>query len=137
MLLDTGGTYMVEIKKCSICGQIVGVIKKTDVSMICCGKPMDRVVANEGDGAFEKHIPYVTCEDGKHLHIQIGETLHPALDFHHIEWIIVETNLRTLRYPLNPTEEPKRTFELELKLEEKAVAVYEHCNIHGLYVKRF
>ena len=128
---------MVEIRKCSICGQMAGVIKKTGVPMLCCGKPMDEIVPNTGDGAYEKHVPFVTSKDNKHLSIQIGEVLHPALEAHHIEWIIVETNLRTVRYQLNPLEAPTRIFELSLKQDEKTIAIYEHCNLHGLYVKKF
>ena len=124
---------MVEIRKCNICGQMVGVIKKTGAPLVCCGVIMEEVIAGTGDGANEKHVPYVTMIDNKHASIQIGEILHPSSELHHIEWIIVETNLRTIRYPLNAFEEPKRVFELALNLNEMIINVYENCNLHGLY----
>lgn len=126
---------MLKLYRCPHCGQIVEIVDATGSPLVCCGHPMEQLIAGSSDGAYEKHVPHVTSTDGKHLDIQIGEVLHPATEAHHIEWIYVVTNLRVIRYNLEKTEEPKRRFELALKLGEKAVAVYEYCNLHGLYVK--
>jgi len=122
-------------KKCSTCGQMVEMLKETDIPIICCGKAMDTLVPDNGDGAYEKHVPFLVKDDEKHFTVRIGEILHPALEAHHIEWILIETNLRIVRFNLSPTEEPTRKFEISRKSNEKILNIYENCNLHGLYMK--
>ena len=31
--------------KCSVCGQIVAMVKETPVPVMCCGKPMEEMIA--------------------------------------------------------------------------------------------
>ena len=53
------------------------------------------------------------------------------LDAHYIQFICLETeNGVQIRY-LKPGQEPKAEFALN---GEKPVAVYEYCNLHGLWV---
>ena len=41
--------------------------------------------------AVEKHVPVYTVE-GSHVHVVVGETKHPMLEEHFIEWITLNTN---------------------------------------------
>lgn len=117
--------------RCEVCGNMTEVINDSGVPMICCGKPMIELEANTSDGAGEKHVPVVKV-DGEVLTVRVGEVDHPMLDEHYIQWIHVETETGGLRKNLKPGEEPAATFNLA---GEKAIAVYEYCNLHGLWKK--
>ena len=41
------------------------------------------------DAAVEKHVPVYTVE-GSHVHVVVGETKHPMLEEHFIEWITIK-----------------------------------------------
>ena len=116
--------------KCSVCGKIIAVVENRPVPTICCGKPMEELVANTEDGAYEKHIPVFEVKD-QIVTVVVGEVEHPMVDAHYIQWIALETNLGNQRKVLKPGEKPAAQFAL-LK-GEKVVAVYEYCNLHGLY----
>jgi len=83
---------LVKIYRCNICGNIVYKLHDGQGELVCCGKPMELLTANTTDAAIEKHVPYVidqnkTCDytGNKVVKIQIGETVHPMSDEHHIE----------------------------------------------------
>lgn len=119
--------------RCEVCGNIVELIHNGGGELVCCGQPMKELIANTTDAATEKHVPFVQ-EDGNKVSVQVGETIHPMTEAHYIMWIILETNKRIIRANLTPQDEPKAQFEL---LEgEKAIAVYEYCNLHGLWVNK-
>ncbi len=69
--------------KCPICGKIVEVIEESGVPIMCCGKPMGKLVANTSDGAVEKHVPVVTKND-MIVTVSVGSTLHPMTEEHYI-----------------------------------------------------
>lgn len=115
---------------CETCGKMIGMIKKTPCPVMCCGKPMKELVPGESDGAVEKHVP-VYEREGNVLHVTVGSTEHPSFPEHHIEWIAVETSQGMQRKVLTPGEPPKADFAL---LDgEEVKAVYEYCNLHGLF----
>lgn len=119
--------------RCEVCGNIVELLHNGGGELVCCGQPMKELVANTTDAATEKHVPFVKVEGNKVL-VQVGETIHPMLPEHYITWIIVQTDTRVLRANLTPGNEPKAEFVLNEG--EKAVAVYEYCNLHGLWVNK-
>ena len=116
--------------KCEVCGKIVAVVKDSACPTKCCGEPMKELVPNTQDGAREKHLPVYKVE-GNVVHVVVGEVEHPMLDNHYIEWIILETNKGNQRKQLKPGEKPAADFVL--LPGEEVVAVYEYCNLHGLY----
>ena len=118
--------------RCSGCGNFVMMIgEKTACTPKCCGETMTKLEANTTDGAAEKHVPDVTV-DGDHVYVKVGSVKHPMLEEHHICFIYLETkNGGQIRY-LNPGDEPEAAFALNV---EKAVCVYEYCNLHGLWAK--
>lgn len=118
------------IYKCELCGTIVEEIRFGASHPSCCGKPMTLLVPGTSDGAHEKHVPAYTV-DGNIVSVVIGEVEHPMLDEHYIEWIMVETNQGIHRKNLKPGDKPAATFALTDG--EELIAVYEYCNLHGLW----
>ena len=82
------------------------------------------------DAAVEKHVPVYTIE-GSHVHVVVGETKHPMLEEHFIEWITLNTNQGIYRKQLNPGQEPVADFCL--CDGEQVEEVYAYCNLHGLW----
>ncbi|MBE6045624.1 MAG: desulfoferrodoxin [Clostridiales bacterium] len=118
--------------KCAHCGQMIAIVKETGVPVICCGEPMQEMVAGTTDAAVEKHVPQFEVKDGV-VEVTVGEVEHPMLEEHYIEWIAVQTKQGNQRKALKPGEAPKACFAL--CDGDEVVAVYEHCNLHGLWKK--
>jgi len=116
-----------KIYKCNKCGNIVIGLKDNTPS--CCGEEMKLLVANETDGAVEKHVPVVTVSDNK-VEVVCGEVPHPMEEKHYIEFLLIETTKGFQIHYLNPGEEAKTTFVLE---NEELVCAYAYCNLHGLW----
>lgn len=93
---------------------------------------LEEVKANSKDAALEKHVPFVTLEGNK-VHVVVGEVVHPMVEEHFIGTIILKTDKMIHIKNLKAGEEPKASFTLGD--DEKAIAVYEYCNLHGLWVK--
>ena len=86
--------------------------------------------ANTTDGAREKHVPNVEFE-GNEVIAKVGSARHPMTDEHHISFIILETNKTCQIKYLTIQDEPEAVFYIDEG--EKPVAVYEYCNLHGLW----
>jgi superoxide reductase len=116
--------------RCPKCGQIVLTVKNKPCDVHCCGVPMEVIVPGTSDGAYEKHVPVFT-QSGNRVDVQVGSVIHPMLDVHYIEWIALETKKGAQFKKLAPGEEPKASFLLTE--DDEVVAVYEYCNLHGLW----
>lgn len=114
---------------CRTCGKIIETIKTGAPDTVCCGKPMEQLVPNTSEGAGEKHLPVVKVEGEKVL-VNVGEVDHPMQDVHYIEWVVLETEKGIYRRNLKPGDKPSAQFTLN---DEKPVAVYAYCNLHGLW----
>ncbi|MEF9987890.1 MAG: desulfoferrodoxin [Christensenella sp.] len=114
--------------RCELCGNIVGLIKDGGGELVCCGKPMVKLVPNTVDAAQEKHIP-VYEKKGDTLLVQVGSVEHPMTDEHYIEWIAVETPNLMQRHVLEPGEKPAAKFHVE----SDEIEVFAYCNLHGLW----
>ncbi len=118
--------------RCEHCGNIITLINDSGVPVVCCGEKMKELETGVSDGAYEKHIPAVTL-DGNLVKVQVGDVVHPMLDAHYIQWIILETKNGFQKKTLAPDDKP--VAEFVLAQGDSAVAVYEYCNLHGLWVK--
>ena len=119
---------------CKHCGNLIGMISDSGVNPVCCGEPMKLLKANTVDASGEKHLPIVTVESddrGTRLSVKVGSVEHPMMDNHYIQWIFVETNKGGHRRALTPADKPEASFKLAD--DELPVAVYEYCNLHGLW----
>ena len=93
---------------------------------------MYELVAGAVDGATEKHIP-VVVQEGQKVSVVVGSVIHPMTEDHYIQWIcLVSKQGCEVKY-LKAGDEPKVEFMLSEK--DEVVAVYEYCNIHGLWKK--
>lgn len=117
---------------CKHCGNIVEMVKASGVPVVCCGEKMAELVANTSDGAVEKHVPVVEV-NGQNVTVNVGTAAHPMVDAHYIQWIYLVTDKGTQKKYLAPNTDPKATFVIAE--DEKVVAVYEYCNLHGLWKK--
>ena len=88
--------------------------------------------ANDTDAALEKHVPVVEI-NGNHVHAVVGSVLHPMTEPHYIDFIALVTDQKAELKRLDHTGAPEADFELAEG--EKVVAVYEFCNLHGLWKK--
>lgn len=95
----------------------------------CLDNSMTELVANTQDAALEKHVPALEYRDGM-LHVQVGSVEHPMLAEHFIQWIFVKTREGGMYKDLKPGDAPKAVFQIP---REEIVAVYEYCNLHGLW----
>lgn len=116
--------------RCNHCGNIIVKIKDSSVPVVCCGENMQELVPGTTDAAVEKHLPVYEV-NGSSVSVTVGSVLHPMLPEHSINWICLQTNKGFQLKYLNPSEEPKAVFALADG--EKVEAVYEYCNLHGLW----
>jgi len=114
---------------CKKCGNIVSFIENKGTPLSCCGSEMIELVANTEEANTEKHLPDVTI-NGNEISVAIGSVLHPMEEAHHIQFIYVETELGGQYKSLKIGEEPRADFCFS---NEKPIAVYEYCNLHGLW----
>ena len=92
------------------------------------------LTANTEDAAQEKHVPAVSVErDGHVIHVRVGETEHPMLPEHYIEWIALEADGRLEVHHLKPGMKPTTFFAGG----SKTGTMYAFCNLHGLWSKTF
>ena len=92
---------------------------------------MDEISPNTVDAAVEKHVPVVLV-DGNNVTVEVGSVEHPMVPEHFIQWIYIETDKGFQIKYLEPSDKPKAVFTLN---EEKLIAAYEYCNLHGLWKK--
>ena len=123
---------MLRIFKSNHCETIVELINSCNEAPSCCGEPMRELKANTTDAAQEKHVPEVSVE-GNLVKVKVGSVEHPMTEEHHIAFIYLETENGVARKDLDHTGKPEAVFALAEG--EKPVAVYEYCNLHGLWKK--
>ena len=114
--------------KCNTCGNVIIKLVDSRVPVVCCGKPMEELTPNTVDAATEKHVPVVTHIDDNHIKVEVGSVAQPMSEEHHIAFIYVETEDGGIRIDLK--DKPEAVVYLG---EAKPVAVYEYCNLHGLW----
>lgn len=114
---------------CKHCGNQIQVIHDAGVPMFCCGEKMTELIPNTVDAAGEKHLPVVTAADGT-VTVSVGAVAHPMVDIHYIQWVYLQTENGGQRKELHPGDAPEVRFVLG---DDKPVAVYAYCNLHGLW----
>ncbi len=116
---------------CEKCGNVVEIINASGVTPHCCGQKMTLLEAGVVEASREKHIPEVEVSEGK-VKVTVGSVIHPMAEEHSILWIYLETDRGAYRRDLKVGEHPVAEFVLA---DEKPVAVYAYCNLHGLWKK--
>lgn len=116
--------------RCETCGQIIAVVKKTGVPVMCCGKPMKEIIPGTVDASAEKHVP-VFETNGRDVKVRIGSVDHPMTAEHYIEWVCLKTKQGNQRKPLHPGDKPEVCFSIYEG--DEVEAVYAYCNLHSLW----
>ena len=114
--------------KCAHCGNVVQKVVDNKVPVFCCGEKMEELVPGTVEASVEKHLPVVTDLGNGVLRVEVGSVHHPMLDEHHIAFVYVETERGGIRIDLK--DEP--VCEVYVG-QDRPVAVYEYCNLHGLW----
>ena len=118
-------TTLKQIWKCSVCGNVVGILHSGADSLICCGVQMGLQVEHKiEDEGEEKHVPVI---EGKR--VKVGSVAHPMEDGHYIEWIEgVDDMGISSRVFLESGGLPEAEFCFEV------VSARVYCNLHGLWI---
>lgn len=126
---------MIKFYFCNTCGNLIEKVKDSGINPYCCSKPMEELRAASTDGDKEKHVPVIKrekfCEGLCKVRVDVGAAPHPMEDTHHIQFITLETDKGSYRKSLTLLEEPYAEFYIPE--DEKIIAAYDHCNIHGLW----
>ena len=114
--------------KCRHCGNVIEKVVDSGVKVVCCGEEMEELIPNTVDASGEKHVPVIKDLGNGKIKVEVGSVAHPMLPEHHIVFIYIETERGGIR--INLKDKP----ETEVCVcNEKVVAVYEYCNLHGLW----
>ena len=121
----------VKFFKCNHCGNVI--VKAVDGGVVpfCCGEKMTELTANTVEASQEKHLPVVEKIDNCKYRIKVGSVEHPMTPEHYIQWIDIQTTGGIQRVQLTPSDKPEATFTINDG--DSVVAVYEYCNLHGLW----
>lgn len=117
-----------KIYHCPRCGNLITMLKDSGVVPHCCGAQMVDLEVKTEEMGNEKHAPVVKV-DGDTVHVEVGSVLHPMMPEHSIQFIILETNLG---YQVHRCKDTPIT-DFKLVKDEVPLAVYEYCNLHGLW----
>lgn len=115
--------------KCELCGNLLGLIENSGITPACCGQNMTELVPNTVDASVEKHVPAVQI-DGDTVAVSVGSAAHPMEENHRIQFVYLETEKGGQRKSLAVGSAPFAKFMLT---DDKPVAVYSYCNLHGLW----
>ena len=116
---------------CPHCRNIAEMVYDTDIPLHCCGSEMDELIPGSVDASKEKHVPDVKVSEGV-VQVNVGSVNHPMEEVHWIEWVQLVSDKGSYRKWLNPGDAPNVKFLLD---DEKPLAVYAYCNLHGLWKK--
>ena len=114
---------------CEHCGNVVEKVEDHGVPVMCCGKKMVELVPGVVEASHEKHIPVAKVE-GNLVKVAVGSVEHPMAEEHSILWVVLESDKGLYRKHLEVGKAPEAVFALA---DEKPVAVYAYCNLHGLW----
>lgn len=116
--------------KCPHCGNVIVKLIDSKVPVVCCGEKMVELVPNTVDASSEKHVPKITFIDEHTIKVEVGSVAHPMTSEHYIAFIYVETDKGGIH--VNLEDKPEAIIAIG---EATVVAVYEYCNLHGLWMK--
>ena len=114
---------------CEHCGNIAEKINDAGVPLVCCGQKMTQLVPGTVEASHEKHIPVVQVSDNT-VSVAVGSVEHPMVEEHSILWIYLQTDKGSFFRHLEVGKPPVVHFSL---VNEKPIAVYAYCNLHGLW----
>ena len=119
-----------DIYNCPLCGNVVEVAHIGGGELVCCGKPMQHLVANTEEASTEKHIPVIEKTEKGYL-VKVGSVAHPMEEKHYIEFIeVFSQDGKIGRKYLKPGDKPEAEF---LTTGVAIIKARIYCNIHGVW----
>ena len=115
---------------CRKCGNVIGMIDGSGVPIKCCGQNMEQLEGEKEEGKAENHKPVVNIS-GNSVNVRVGNTAHPMEREHGITWVYLQTDRGGHRKCLDSDGNPEVDFVLS---DEKPIAVYAYCNLHGMWI---
>ena len=112
---------------------LLSILKENGAALSAGDEALNVLKPGSVDGAAEKHVPMIEV-DGNRVTVTVSEVDHPALPEHHIEWIALETKCGMQCKQIPVGERAQAVFLLTD--DDEAVAAYEHCNLHGLWMNK-
>jgi superoxide reductase len=126
--MEDNMTARLEMYKCELCGNIVGVMHAGPGELVCCGQPMVCLKENSVDAAVEKHVPVIEKIEGG-VKVKVGSVAHPMQEDHYIEWIEIVADGKSYRQFLKPGDAPEAVF----MVDAANITAKEYCNLHGYW----
>jgi len=118
------------IYKCKVCGNIVESLWDGQPDIVCCGEPMQKLIANTVDAAKEKHVPVIE-RSGNTVKVKVGSVPHPMEPKHYILFVEVLAGDKVYRHDFKPGDKAaEATFQIDASVR---VTAREFCNLHGLW----
>ena len=114
---------------CEHCGNLIEMICDAGVPVVCCAEKMKPLLPGVVEASREKHIPLISI-NGNTVTVTVGTVEHPMASEHSILWVLLETDKGSFRKRLDIGKAPVVSFALS---DEKPIAVYAYCNLHGLW----
>ena len=121
---------MLKFYKCKHCGNVVLKLVDGGAPMTCCGETMEEMEPNSSGAAPEKHLPVVNKFDDR-IEVEVSDVEHPMTEEHMIDFIAIDKGCGTYIKPLDPGKPAQAKFYT--KHPGAVRAVYEYCNLHGLW----
>lgn len=119
--------------RCATCGKVITILTESGVPTFCCGQPMQELIPNQTDGAFEKHVP-VFSRIGNTILVRVGSQPHPMTEAHSITWIGIETENGFAFQALKAGDRPE--VEFPIHSAARVISVFAYCNLHGLWCSK-
>ncbi|HUT54699.1 MAG TPA: desulfoferrodoxin [bacterium] len=119
---------LLQVYKCSKCGNIVELVHAGVGELVCCGEPMKLLAENTTDAAKEKHVPVIE-KTANGYKVKVGSVPHPMEEKHYIEWVELIADGKAYRKFLKPGDKP----EAEFCVDARKITAREYCNLHGLW----
>ena len=118
------------IYKCSLCGNVVESLWDGKPDLVCCGQPMQKLVANTVDASKEKHVPVIE-RSGSKVKVTVGSLPHPMEEKHYILFVEVLAGDKVYRHDFKSGDAAAvAEFEIDAAVPVQA---REYCNLHGLW----
>ncbi len=117
---------ILEVYKCTECGNIAQILHPASCTMSCCDKEMNLLTEGSTDGAKEKHVPVIEKTENGYK-VAVGSVAHPMEEKHYIEWIELVADGISYKKFLQPNDAPVAEF----CVKADSVVAREYCNLHG------
>lgn len=115
---------------CPVCGNVIIKLVDSGVVPTCCGEKMELLEPNTIEKGAEKHIPRCFRLENCTMGVEVGSVPHPCAPEHYVHFICLTTETGAHFRFLSPNTPPRAVFNIG---PDTPVAVYEYCNLHGLW----